>query len=256
MLKTTLPLMLCASGLSISAALGFSTDPSSLARSLSTSSAATNAPIVVTATFINGVGLALRGFCYTEQIPSGLSVTMLGLWVNGQSITNYTFESGLDNEVYPGCTSYRWMMELPPGFTANNPVAPSATVRIQYSITSPTAGSFDLQQFNWDGYNSGNTNAAFGYSESSDAQSVSYNAGPPPSFPPKITSLYLSNDLAVITWTSSAGSGYRVQYVDNLTDTNWTDLSPDVIADGPTAVATDAKGLSPQRFYRVLLVTP
>jgi hypothetical protein len=60
----------------------------------------------------------------------------------------------------------------------------------------------------------------------------------------------------VITWTSSAASGYRVQYVDNLTDTNWTDLSPDVIADGPTAFATDAKGLSPQRFYRVLLVTP
>jgi hypothetical protein len=256
MLKTTLPLMLCASGLSISAGLGFSTDPSSLARSLGTSSAVTNAPIVVTATFINGAGLALRGFCYTEQMPSALNVTMLSLWVNGQSITNYTLESGLDNEVYPGCRPYRWMVELPPGFTANNAVAPGATVRIQYSITSPIAGSFNLQQFNWGGYNPGNTNAAFGYSESSDARSVTYNAGPPPSSPPRITSLYLSNNLAVMTWTSSAGSGYRVQYVGNLTDTNWTALSPDVIAGGPTAMATDAQGVSSQRFYRVLLVAP
>ena len=44
--------------------------------------------------------------------------------------------------------------------------------------------------------------------------------------------------------------------LDSLTDTNWTDLSPDVIADGPTAMATDAKGLSPQRFYRIRQVAP
>ena len=94
--------------------------------------------------------------------------------LNGQSVTNYTFESGLDSDVYPGCTPYRWVLELPAGFTENNPVPANATVRIQYSITSPTVGSFNLQQFNWAGYDPANTNASFGYSESSDAQLVSF----------------------------------------------------------------------------------
>jgi hypothetical protein len=60
--------------------------------------------------------------------------------------------------------------------------------------------------------------------------------------------------MAVITWTSSAGSGYRVQYVETQSDTNWTDLQPDITASGPSAVATDAAGLLSQRFYRVILV--
>src|SRR3990172_2947703 len=107
MMQKTISLILCASGLSISAALGFSTDPSSLGRNFNTVSATTNAPIVVTATFTNGGGLASRGFYYAEQIPSGLNVMAISLRLNGQSVTNYTFESGLDSEVYPGCTTYR-----------------------------------------------------------------------------------------------------------------------------------------------------
>src|ERR1035437_6245868 len=166
--QKTLSLMLCASGLSISAALGFSTDPSSLARNCGTTAATTNAPIVVTATFTNGAGLALRGFCFSEQIPSGLNVTMLGFTLNGQSVANYTFESGLDSDVYPGCTPYRWGLELPPGFSENNPVPVNASVQVQYSISSPAVGSFNLQQFSWAGYDPVSTNASFGYSESSD----------------------------------------------------------------------------------------
>jgi hypothetical protein len=74
--------------------------------------------------------------------------------------------------------------------------------------------------------------------------------------PPSITSLDYANNLAVITWTSSAGNSYRVQYVDDLTDTNWTDLEPDIPASGPSATATVPTGLLPQRFFRLLLVAP
>jgi basic membrane lipoprotein Med (substrate-binding protein (PBP1-ABC) superfamily) len=73
---------------------------------------------------------------------------------------------------------------------------------------------------------------------------------------PEIISLNFFNDLAVITWASSVGDSYRVQFVDNLTNTNWTNLSPDVTADGPTAIATDTNDISPQRFYRILLLAP
>ena len=179
MMSKTLSLMLCALGVSIPAPWGFSTDRSSLTRSFDTTSATTNAPIVVTATFTNGSGLASRGFFYSEQIPSGLFVTALDLRLNGQSVTNYTFASATDSDVYPGLRPYRWVLEHPTGFTETNPVPANATVLIRYSITSPVVGSFSLQQFSWAGYDPTHTNASFGYSEISDAQSVSFVAPSP-----------------------------------------------------------------------------
>ncbi len=184
MIQKSILLFLCASGLSISAALGFSTDPSATVRNFNSTSTVTNSLIVVTATFTNGGGLAVRGFCYAEQIPSGLNVTALSLRLNGLSVTNYTFESGLDGDVYPGCTPYRWVLERPPGFTENQPVSANVTVQIQYSITSPVAGSFNLQQFSRAGYNAANTNASFGHSESNNAQSVSFTVTSPTNQPP------------------------------------------------------------------------
>jgi hypothetical protein len=71
---------------------------------------------------------------------------------------------------------------------------------------------------------------------------------------PLITSISVANGVAVITWNAVAGQTYRVQYKNNLTDSKWTDLPPDVTATGPTASKTDNVGSQPQRFYRVLLV--
>jgi hypothetical protein len=183
MIQKPFSLLLCAAGLSGSAAWGFSTEFSSLARNFDPTSAVTNTPTMVTATFTNAGGVALRGFCYSEQIPSGLKVALLGLRINGRSVTNYTFESGQDSDVYPGYTPYRWVLETPTGFTENNPVPANTTLQVQYSLTSPLVGSFSLQQFGWVGYNPANTNASFGYSGSNDAQLVSFNAGLPPSEP-------------------------------------------------------------------------
>lgn len=69
-----------------------------------------------------------------------------------------------------------------------------------------------------------------------------------------VASVRVNNGVATITWDSVAGQVYRVQYKNNLTDANWTDLPPDVTATGPTANKTDVVGSLPQRFYRVLLV--
>jgi hypothetical protein len=54
MIQKTILLMLCTSGLSISAAFGFVSDNSSLTRSFSRTIALTNSQIVVTVTFTNG----------------------------------------------------------------------------------------------------------------------------------------------------------------------------------------------------------
>ena len=119
--------------------------------------------------------------------------------------------------MYPGCTPYRWVLEQPAGFTENNPVPANATVQIQYSITSPAAGNFNLQQFSWAGYNPANTNASFGYSESSDAQLVSFvpgvgtgtNTGPV--LPPQASQTI--NELTALTVTNTATDTNLPAYV-------------------------------------------
>jgi hypothetical protein len=71
---------------------------------------------------------------------------------------------------------------------------------------------------------------------------------------PFILSITANEGAAAITWSSIAGRTYRVQYKNNLTDANWTDLSPDVTATGVTASKTDNVGTQPRRFYQVVLL--
>jgi len=71
---------------------------------------------------------------------------------------------------------------------------------------------------------------------------------------PEITSISVSNDIASINWSAIPGQTYRVQYLDSLSATNWTELPPDVTAASSTALQTDNVGNSPQRFYRIALV--
>ncbi len=174
MIQKQATLAICALGILAPVGFGFASDNSSLTRSFERTVALTNAPVVVTVTFTNGGASAARGFFYSDQVPSGLVVATLSLTLDGRGLTNYTFEAGQDGDVYPGCTVYRWALEQPPGFTEANPVPSQASVQIIYSISSPMPGVFNLQQFNWAGFNPANTNAAFGYSENADQQMVRF----------------------------------------------------------------------------------
>jgi hypothetical protein len=73
---------------------------------------------------------------------------------------------------------------------------------------------------------------------------------------PVITSLGLTNGVVTITWNSVAGGNYRVQYINNLNDSGWNDLSPDVTATGLTASQTNVVNGVPQRFYRIKVLNP
>jgi uncharacterized repeat protein (TIGR01451 family) len=229
----------------------------SLSRTLDKTVAVTNSPILVMSTLTNNSPDTLRGFYYFDEVPSGLKTTTVSVTLNGRVLTNSSLESGLDGDVYAGCTPRRWWLENPTNFVEANSLPPQSVVQILYSISSTSTGTFNLQQFGCAACGPDKTNSLYGYSGTADQQTVTFTdvVRSPPA-PPYITSLRCSNDLAVLTWTSSAGGGYRVQYVDGPTETNWTGLQPDITANGPSATATYAKGLSPRRFYRVLLLTP
>jgi hypothetical protein len=71
---------------------------------------------------------------------------------------------------------------------------------------------------------------------------------------PQITNLKVSGGFAMVTWTSVSQHTYRLQYVTNVSSTNWTSVVPDVLAGGATATSTNNIGSSPERFYRVMVV--
>ena len=66
-----------------------------------------------------------------------------------------------------------------------------------------------------------------------------------------ITSVLVDSGLATVTWNSTPGLSYRVQYLSNLNSTNWTDVNPIVTATNISASVTNFVGSDPQRFYRV-----
>lgn len=67
----------------------------------------------------------------------------------------------------------------------------------------------------------------------------------------QITSISVSNEVVMVEWAAIAGKSYRLQYKDELTDTNWTDLMPDMSATGSIAVGTNEVSAVNRRFYRV-----
>jgi hypothetical protein len=70
---------------------------------------------------------------------------------------------------------------------------------------------------------------------------------------PSIQSVTSSSTNATLTWSAISGAKYRVQFKDDLNNTDWTDLVPDVTATGPVASITDTPSVQ-QRFYRILVV--
>jgi hypothetical protein len=72
------------------------------------------------------------------------------------------------------------------------------------------------------------------------------------SAPPQIQSIVLTNGYAAVTWTASPGSTYRLQFNNDLNTAEWIDVQPDIVADGPTATASDKAGTATQRYYRVV----
>ncbi|SPE60772.1 hypothetical protein SBV1_480055 [Verrucomicrobia bacterium] len=174
----TLAVGLCLAGPWAPRLFAFSSDGSLLTRSFSPTAVLTNSCILVTVNFTNQDTAALRGFCYSDQIPSGLSVTTIAVTSSGQAVTNYTVEAGTNSEVYADCTPYRWILEQPAGFFQFNSIAPGATVQIVYALSSATPGTFSLQQFSWMGFDPISTNEVFGYSETADEQELSFATQP------------------------------------------------------------------------------
>ncbi|MGD0258559.1 MAG: NHL repeat-containing protein [Verrucomicrobiota bacterium] len=69
---------------------------------------------------------------------------------------------------------------------------------------------------------------------------------------PVFQSATSSNSVLTLTWSATPGKTYQVQYLTNLAQTNWNNLTNSAVAGNSTMSATDSLRASSRRFYRVV----
>lgn len=77
----------------------------------------------------------------------------------------------------------------------------------------------------------------------------------PPIVPQPVVHELHSGTTMVLTWNSTVGAIYQVQYTTNLEHTNWVSLGGPITASTTTATNTDASLTDRQRFYRVQILS-
>jgi len=156
-------------------ASGFSSHGANFSRAFDITEVQSNQPITVTINFSHAEPYDMRGFYFTEHLPVGLQVDPVSVSIGDRPFVAYTFESGFSGEVFAGNIPYRWILEFPPDFEAENPIPSGSNVQIVYTITSQFRGYYSLYESSWAGYfpdAPGGEAAAFGHSESDDWQTV------------------------------------------------------------------------------------
>lgn len=239
-------LVVCSLGLLPLALLGFSSGGLTLIRNLNQRAVLTNASIRVTAAFSNAGTNTLDGFFFCDEAPTAMTVTPLGVTLNGRTLTNFTFEAGQDGDVLAGYTPWRWVLETPTNFAQANPAPPQAAIQVTYLLSCTSTGTFILPQFSWAACALGTTNAFFGCSGSSDAQTVKFLDRPDN----PLTSGQLAAGGFALWVDGVPGSIYEIAASTNLAD--WvpiaTSLSPFAFVDTNSAAFA-------WRFYRAVPYT-
>jgi hypothetical protein len=72
--------------------------------------------------------------------------------------------------------------------------------------------------------------------------------------PPPTAVITVNGSNVTITFNTTAGRSYRVEYKDVLNAVSWTQLAPAQAAVGPSMVVPDTLNPGAQRFYRVVLL--
>jgi hypothetical protein len=63
-----------------------------------------------------------------------------------------------------------------------------------------------------------------------------------------------SNGTISLSWPTTVGRTYRVEYKDDFNSAGWTPLATDITGNGSPFVFNEAIGAHTQRFYRVVEV--
>ncbi len=73
---------------------------------------------------------------------------------------------------------------------------------------------------------------------------------------PTVSTLVRSNGVVKLGWGSVVGQTYRVQFTDSFQHPVWQDLTANLTATNTTVSVSDSGASVPQRFYRLVVVSP
>ncbi|MDB6025107.1 MAG: hypothetical protein JWM68_1330 [Verrucomicrobiales bacterium] len=191
----------------------------------SISTVTTNDAATYTVAVTNSAGgVVSTNAVLTVIVPPTLTTQPVSQKVNlGSSVTFTVAASGT------APFTYQWKKDGSNISTATN---------TSYAILSVTTN--DLGN-----YSVGVTNSAGGVISTNAALTLIAAASPK-------LSLTVTNNSAVLSWSSEAGRVYRPQLNLDLNNTNWTSIPPDITADGTNSVITNSTSATTNQFYRVL----
>ena len=142
--------------------------------------------------------------------------------------TNVTFSVGVTGT---SPFSYQWMFN-------GSPIADATLNSYSKSnVQTNDAGSYSVFI----------TNVIGNVTSSNAVLTINPAAGP-------TLSATVTNQNVVLTWDAIVGRTYRGQYKGDVTESNWTDIVPDITATGTPSSLTNNVGANSQRYYRLLLL--
>jgi hypothetical protein len=71
---------------------------------------------------------------------------------------------------------------------------------------------------------------------------------------PAVSALAPGGGTFQLAWSALAGAGYQVQYMTNVTQTNWINLGGVITATNNPMIIAESAASGPERFYRVVLL--
>jgi hypothetical protein len=184
---------------------------------------------------------------YSGTVPDTTKpfrVTLAWTDVPGSTTASKALVNNLDLTIAAGMNLYKGNV-FNGAFSTNGGVADGTNNVESVFLPAGAAATFTVTvsaaQINADAITNG------GSLPEQDFALVTYNAR---IAVPVAQSVSISNGVALMNWTVPVNFNYRVQFKNNLTDTNWTDLTADILATNSPVTVTNSFS-STQRFYRL-----
>jgi len=124
-------------------------------------------------TVTNQSGEILHGLFVSDFMPSGWTPALTSAKINSSVISNILSETGSTGDVYSGLTSWRMVLETPPGFQEGHALNSADILQLKYHISAQNPGVFALPDLHVTGYFS-SSKAAYWFKPQADPDTLTF----------------------------------------------------------------------------------
>jgi hypothetical protein len=98
--------------------------------------------LIISWSVVNNEDFDLANLYIADNIPEEFTVLSSLIQINGAPVSNY-YSGPQQNQIYSGCNTYRWAIDLPiQGDSLNNVLTPGDTLYLQYAVICSTEGVY------------------------------------------------------------------------------------------------------------------